>query len=38
MQERLREVGVERVFREDVAASGEEMEEDDGEEGDGFME
>jgi casein kinase II subunit beta len=38
MQERLRDVGVERVFKEDVADSGEEMEEDDGEEGDGFVE
>ncbi len=39
MQERLKEVGVERVFREDVADSGgEEMEEDEVEEGDGFVE
>ena len=39
MQERLREVGFDRVFKEDAADSGgEEMEEDDGEDGDGFVE
>ena len=39
MQGRLKEVGMDKVFKEDVADSaGEEMEEDDGEEGDGFVE
>ncbi len=39
MQDRLRDVGIDKVFKEDLADSGgEEMEEDDAEEGDGFVE
>ena len=39
MQERLKEVGIDKVFKEDgVDSAGEEMDEDDGEEGDGFVE